>query len=313
MRFELTRDYRAMWGKERAREIDEFSPTSSQRRAAKTREKLKKKRQAGNETSAVSQTSHDTTRSQSVFQYHNEMSEEEKGAQENGMGGQDDEDDTSNRAEDVIASLNFRPPSPPAGLADALTSTAAQPTDTSTSSQPIANEPSASATITTSQRPLPLSVNLRWAYEQLEHCLHSKKEPPTWLLNLVMQSRGGGGSCLENCANYDDKWSVLKSSIASLSSPMDNLKRGRNEKSNGNGRERSTTPARKPKSNSSNRNINKANSNRSSSNTNNVSTPVPAVDSTCNYPGCKYPDSHVRENCGLRKMHLKHGFEKNSR
>ena len=62
---------------ERAREMVEFSVTASHRRTAKKWEK-KNKRQAGKEAPAAPQTVHDTARSQSVFQAHNEMSEEQE-------------------------------------------------------------------------------------------------------------------------------------------------------------------------------------------------------------------------------------------
>lgn len=105
------------------------------------------------------------------------------------------------------------------------------------------------------------------------------------------------------------------SHFVSLSSSMDTLKRGRNERSNDKGRVRSTTPSGKPKKSSNNRNnSDNANNNRSinrnNSDANDASTSTTVVDNTCHFPGCKYPVNHVREDSGLRKVHLKRGYER---
>ena len=122
---------------------------------------------------------------------------------------------------------------------------------------------------------------------------------------------------------YDHKMAVMETTIASLSSSMDNLKRGRTTASTPN-RERSSTPARRQfqkkthsnnnRNNSSNNNSNnRNNNNRNNSNANDNASTAVVVDNPCNYPKCKYPDSHTRENCGLRAAHIRHGFEKYSR
>lgn len=112
---------------------------------------------------------------------------------------------------------------------------------------------------------------------------------------------------------YDQKMALMETTIASLSSSMENLKRGRTNASTL--RERSSTPARrqqkKTQRNSSNNN-NRNSSNNSNINANNDASTAVVVD-TCNYPKCKYPDSHTRENCGLRKAHIRHGYEKYAR
>ena len=106
---------------------------------------------------------------------------------------------------------------------------------------------------------------------------------------------------------------------------MDTLKRGREVRGNASpaspaSRGRSSTPSRRQpnKNNNSNRNNNGNNNSNNSSNRNNDSSNAnnaasPAVDVLCNYPGCKYPSTHTRENWGLCAAHLKRGFESYSR
>ena len=103
---------------------------------------------------------------------------------------------------------------------------------------------------------------------------------------------------------YDNQLAVLESSIASLSTPMDTLKRGSGSNSNGKSRDRSTTPARKQRNNRSN---NANSNNRSSNSVNNDST---AVAISCNYLGCIYLNDHAREEYGLREAHLERGLRK---
>ena len=155
---------------------------------------------------------------------------------------------------------------------------------------------------------------LRWAYAQLERCLERREGPPAWLLQLVMPETHHEQDRFEQ---YENKMAIMKTTIASLSSSLDNLKRARTPVTTPN-REHSSTPARRqqkktPRSSNNINNNNNRNNNRNSSNTNDNASTAVVVDNPCNYPKCKYPDSHTGENCGLRAAHIRHGFEKHSR